>query len=67
MDNIGHKGFNYEKKLFERTMSNYMFREEKRSKILDHLQTVMFELIERTKMIKNHVNYVVSKGYRNKN
>ena len=66
-DKIDYKGFNYEDKLFERSMSNYMFREEKRAGILGYLQVVMFEMIERVKQIKNHVNYVVDKNYRNKN
>lgn len=66
-DKIDYKGFDYEKQLFKRSMSNYMFREEKRSDILEYFQTVMFEMIERVKQIKNHVNYVVDKNYRNKN
>lgn len=66
-DDIGHKGFDYKDKLFEKSMSNFMFRESKRVAILDMLQTVMYELIERVKMIKNHANYVVGKNYRNKN
>lgn len=66
-DDIKHKGFNYEGKLFERSMSNYIFREEKRVGILEKMETVMFELIERVKTIKNHVNYVVDKNYRDKN
>lgn len=66
-DKIGHKGFEYEGKIFERSMSNFMFREEKRSNILARMEIVVFELLERTKMIKNHVNYCVPKNYRNKN
>ena len=66
-DKIEHKGFDYKEKLFEKSMSNYLFREEKRANILAYMQTVMFELIERVKQIKNHANYVVGKNYRNKN
>lgn len=66
-DKIEHKGYDYENTLFKKSMSSFIFREEKRANILGYMQTVMFELIERTKQIKNHVNYVVTKNYRNKN
>lgn len=66
-DRVMYKGFNYEGRIFEKSMSNYLFREEKRRNILAMLETVVFELIERVKQIKNHVNYVVGKNYRDKN
>ena len=66
-DQIAHKGYDYEGKLFSNTMSNFMFREENRAGILAKIETVVYELIERVKTIKNHVNYNVPKNYRNKN
>jgi hypothetical protein len=66
-DDISHKGYDYRGKLFVNTMSNFLFREEKRANILGYMENVMYELVERVKMIKNHVNYVVPKSYRNKN
>lgn len=66
-DVVTNKGFNYEGQLFKRTMSNFMFLEEKRSNILEKIEAVVFELIENTKNIKNHFNYIVPKNYRNKN
>lgn len=66
-DKIDHKGYDYKETLFKKSMSSFLFREEKRAAILGYMQTVMFELIERVKQIKNHVNYVVGKNYRNKN
>jgi len=62
-----HKGFEYEGKLFERTMSKWIFAEEKRVLILTKIEDVVFELIERVKTIKNHANYILPKNYRNKN
>lgn len=66
-DKIEHKGYDYTETLFEKSMSNFLFREEKRAAILGYMQTVMVELIERVKQIKNHANYVVGKNYRDKN
>ena len=66
-DRVKHKGFAYEGRIFEKSMSNFLFREEKRKAILALLENVVFELIERVKQIKNHVNYVVDKNFRDKN
>lgn len=66
-DVIMHKGYAYENNIFRKTMSNFIFREEKRSNILARMEAVVFELVERVKSIKNHFNYVVPKNYRNKN
>lgn len=66
-DIIINKGFDYEGHIFERSMSSFLFAEEKRAGILAQIEKVVFELIERVKLIKNHVNYTVPKNYRNKN
>lgn len=64
---ILNKGFAYKGKLFERSMSKWMFAEEKRTAILAKIEDVVYELIESVKNIKNHVNYNVKKNYRDKN
>ena len=64
---VKHKGFSYQGKIFKRTMSTFMFKEEKRAAILGYIEAVVFQLIEKVKDIKNHVNYVVKKNYRDKN
>ena len=66
-DRILNKGYSYEGNIFRNTMSTIMFREEKRSGILDELEKIVFELIERVKTIKNHVHFTVGKNYRNRN
>lgn len=64
---ILHKGFDYRGRLFEKSMSNFIFREEKRQQILEKVEDVVFQLIETVKTIKNHVNYIIPKNSRDKN
>lgn len=66
-DNILNKGFDYHGRLFEKTMSSFLFREEKRSSILAKVEEVFFELIERVKGIKIHFDYSRKKNDRNFN
>lgn len=66
-DRILHRGYKYEGNIFKNTMSNFMFRDPVRSSILTYMEKVVFELIERVKQIKSHVNYVVDKNSRYKN
>ena len=66
-DNLKHCGFQYEGRIFEKTMSQFLFQDPTRTAILAKMEIVIFELLERIKMIKNHVNYTVPKTYRNKN
>ena len=67
LDDIKHRGFDYRDRLFERTMSSYVLREQKRTGILQRMEAVMYQLIERVKDIKNHANYTVPKDHRDKN
>lgn len=62
-----NKGFDYKGQIFKRSMSNFLFRDEMRVSILEKMEDVMYELIERVKTIKNHFNYIVPKNYRHKN
>lgn len=57
-------GFDYKDQIFQRSMSNVMFRDPKRAEILTNLQKVIFALIESVKQIRNFVNYTVP--YNNK-
>jgi hypothetical protein len=66
-DVVTNKGFDYQGHIFERSMSSFMFRDPTRASLLAQIESVVFELIERVKTIKNHVNYIVPKNYRNKN
>lgn len=60
-------GFSYEGKIFEKTMSSLLFREEKRSEILAEMEKVVFHLIESVKMIKLSFDWRKRKNYRNFN
>lgn len=53
------EGFDYKERIFEKTMSNVMFRDPKKNEILGYLQRVVFGMIESVKQIRNFVNYTV--------
>lgn len=53
------EGFDYKEQIFQRTMSNVIFRDPKRTEILGFLQRVVFALIESVKQIRNTFNYTV--------
>lgn len=63
-DVILHKGYSYEGNIFKQSMSKYMFTEEKRVGILVMMEKVVFELIERVKLIKIHFSYAHKKNTR---
>lgn len=64
---ILHKGYSYEGNIFRKTMSDLIFRDETRAGILATMEAVVFNLIEKVKQIKNHVNFIVPKDYKDKN
>ena len=66
-NNILNKGFDYRGKLFEKTMSPLLFREEKRAGILASLEEIYYELIQRVKKIKIHFDFAKDKNYRDFN
>lgn len=66
-NDIKNKGFSYEGKIFEKTMSSLLFREEKRAEILAEMEKVVFQLIETVKSIKLHFDYMKPKNYRDFN
>jgi len=52
-------GFDYKNEIFSRTMSLVMFRDPRRTAILENMQKIIFALIESVKQIRNFVNYTV--------
>lgn len=66
-DNILNKGFDYKGKIFEKTMSSFLFREERRANILGYIEEVYYELIQRVKLIKIHFDFAKKKNYRDFN
>jgi len=56
-------GFDYENKIFEKTMSNQLISgDENRTLILASIEKVVYQLFETTKYIKNYINYTVPKN-----
>lgn len=56
-------GFDYEGKIFEKTLSNQLLKgDENRVLILASIEKVVYQLFETTKYIKNYINYTVPKN-----
>lgn len=62
-DKRSNVGFNYEGKIFEKTLSSVTLDgDNNRKSILKSLEKVVFNLVEKTKDIKNFFNYRVPKN-----
>lgn len=58
-----NKGFDYEGKIFERTLSRQVLGGDKnRRDILSSIEAVVYQMFETTKYIKNYINYTVPKN-----
>lgn len=56
-------GFDYEGKIFEKTLSNQVISgDSNRMDILAAFEKIIHELFETTKYIKNYINYTVPKN-----
>lgn len=66
-DDLKHTGFDYENKLFERTMSGMMFGNKTMSDFLKLLQKQAVWMIESTLVVRNFWNYTVDKYYNKHN
>jgi len=66
-DKISNLGFDYQGKIFEKTLSKSLFRDPKRAGALAKLEAMIYELIESVKRIKVHRNWVLDKNYRKLN
>jgi len=53
------EGFDYKNQIFEKTLSNVLFRDPQKIAILNNMQRVVFALIESVKQIRNFFNYTV--------
>jgi hypothetical protein len=62
-DDRSNKGFDYEGKIFEKTLSNQVLNgDSNRVDILASMERVVYQLFETTKYIKNYINYTVPKN-----
>jgi hypothetical protein len=57
-----YNGFDYKDVIFERTMSNILFRDPTKAAILSKFNRVVYGVIESVKQIKNYFNYTVPKN-----
>ena len=63
LDNLKNTGYDYEGKIFQRSMSPLLFAEPTRASILGQLEKIVFFLVEKVKMVKTFYNYTVDKDY----
>ena len=63
MTRLKNTGFDYKGKIFERTMSPYLFADPKRRDILNEFEKLIFFLVEKVKSIKTFYNYTVPNDY----
>lgn len=61
---LRNRGFDYEGKMFERSMSPYLFNDPKRRSILAEYEKIMYFLAQKAKYVKNFYNYTVPKDYK---
>jgi hypothetical protein len=57
-DNV-YEGFIYKFQIWERTLSNVIFRDPNKILVLESFQKIVYALIETVKQIKNYFNYTV--------
>jgi hypothetical protein len=57
-DNV-YEGFLYKFQIWERTLSNVIFRDPNKILVLESFQKIVYALIETVKQIKNYFNYTV--------
>ena len=61
---LKNTGFDYEEKLMVKSLSPYMFQNERLSKfILEHLQPIMVFFINKVKFLRIYYNFSVTKDY----
>lgn len=67
MNRLKYTGFDYEGKIFEKTMSTYMFMDPTRKDILNSYEKIIYFLVEKVKFIKTFYNYTTPKDYKHLN
>lgn len=63
-DALKNQGFDYETRLLEKSISNYMLVDPRKEYTFMQFQKLMVYLINTTGNIKKAFNYTVSKNYR---
>ena len=64
---LKNTGYDYKNKIFEKSLSPYILRDDNRKDILSQYEKIVYFLIEKAKYIKNFFNYTVDKNYKQLN
>ena len=67
MTRLKNSGFDYEGRIFEKTMSPYILMDPNRRDILNSYEKIIYFLIEKVKFIKTFYNYTTPKDYKHLN
>jgi hypothetical protein len=67
LDQLKNTGYNYQGKIFEKSLSPLMFADSTRKGILDEYEKLIYFLVEKVKLIKTFYNYTVDKDYKHLN
>lgn len=59
-----YMGYDYSETLLSRSLSQYLYQNEKVAGFLKHLNKFMVEMVDNVKYIRNYFNYAVPKNYR---
>ncbi len=62
-DNETHTGFDYEKNLMSKSLSNVMFQNETTREFINKIKPMYLNMIESNLIIRNFFNYTVPKYY----
>lgn len=58
---VKNHGFDYEGKIFRRSLSSFLFGDPKRAAIIDQFEKHFFFLVQKVKTIKAFFNYAAKK------
>lgn len=67
LDDYKNLGYNYKGNLFRRTVSSLFYIDDRKVRILDELEKMIYFLIEQVKFIKKERNYAIEKNSHNIN
>jgi hypothetical protein len=64
---LKNTGYDYEGKIFEKSLSPYILNEQNRRDILNEYEKLIYFMVEQVKLIKTFYNYTVDKDYKHLN
>lgn len=67
LDKIENKGYDYNGKVLRNSLSNHIYKEDKRIGMIDAMEPTVTNWVESVKNIKNFLHFAVPKFYRNRN